>query len=283
MKFAYAYAIIPEMNFNLEQVIRDIAPLKKMVLADNDPHGYKERTALLGKGYQGGVVSGFGSAAVKHTETQVSGRISETHVHKELEEYAKLSKLAIEKGIHCAPYLDIAVREDDQKRHSYAFMPKLDGITSKSEGALEKMLAIGTDGLKTFFEDYLTVHELGFVTDTATKADNLIVTDKNINMIDMLVIYKAQQKLVPETQQCAYFFAVDTILGHWHRELLTPKGNTNLEFAKSSDELSHKRKMLTELARNVESALRWTSNSSNARGWAKKVRQSDFMRELILD
>jgi len=280
------------MNFNISHVERDIVPLKKMVLADNDPHGYKQSTTFLGLGYQGGVVSGYGSAAVKHTEehivtdalggTNYYDRAAKLVGHRMLEEYKRLSTLAMNRGIHCAPYLDTTTREDDKKRHHYAFMPKLDGITSKSEGAIEKMLAIGTDGLKTFFKDYLAVHELGFVTDIATKADNLIVTDKNINMIDMIVAYKGQQKLAPETQQCAYYFAVDTILGHWQRELLKPKGKTKSEFEKNKNEIHQKRKMLVELAGNVESVLKWISNSSKARTTAKHIRKCDFSQDITL-
>jgi len=260
------------MDFDIEQVNTDIPKAKRIVLAGNDPYTYERHMTFIAKGFCDGVVHSYGSAAVKRKGYAIGGAGFANYMNAIafIENYIRKSEIGMEREIHFAPCRDYATKQDDDSRHTYAFMPKIDGVTIKSLSGLEKLLGIGTGGLKTFFEDIEKAFDIGFFPDTMPESDNCIVTPKHINMIDFF-IHNRNAPISPEDRQSLNGTAVDIILEHWH---------TRIVALKNKDEAKNLRKMFLELAGNTESALSHIKDNSHAKAKVQAYRESDFPNKV---
>jgi hypothetical protein len=163
------------MDFDLGIVRCDAIRMKEHIKC----HGF-ESLDYLGGGRNGDVY-GYGSAAAKRQLFVIGAPLE-----KIFEKYIMESEKGIKRGIHFAPYLDYSIHgHNNYAVAGVSYMPKINGVTLKSDGALERLVNIGSGGIKTFFNDYWAIRECGFDTDDHYLADNYIVSDNHINMIDL--------------------------------------------------------------------------------------------------
>jgi len=281
---------ISEMDFKLSKVRKDIPKLKDIVLNNDFYTLHTDATdglTRLGSG-NFGIVHGYGSAAVKREIDTISENRSynwkgETVAAKDMspkfaEMYEKaiaLGDKGIQEGLHFAPYLDYAIKEVDNHRLRYAFMPRINGETLKSKNGLFRLVSVGAEGLKTFFEDHTTLHRIGLAFDDSdTTADNCIITDNNLNMVDIGIA--SVIPIIDDTEmQRLNLYGAATVLNHWHDFLVQTNINTT-ELAKL------RREAFKELAGNTETALSKVKNSSQALGKVKVMQKSDFSKRIMI-
>jgi hypothetical protein len=63
-------------------------------------------------------------------------------------------------------------------------MPKLSGIAMDDENALAKIVSLGENGVRKYFEDYMALRRIGFGHESHIDR-NFIISDKAINFIDL--------------------------------------------------------------------------------------------------
>ncbi|MDR0462084.1 MAG: hypothetical protein LBG88_01980 [Christensenellaceae bacterium] len=210
------------MNFDFTEVKKDIKALKAR-------SGDLTELKPLGIGGDEADVYEYASVAVK------SFKSHKPSVMKEIKNNIKLSRVGIKRGINFAPYIDF----EKKGQEVFAYMPKVDGVRLTDDNALEKLVAIGPEGLKKFFDDYIAVNEIGFLTDV--NVNNYLVSDKGINMVDLGI---NNGRPIDKKFNCR---DAKAILDYWQNKIAL-----NPVFGPEGD----KKKMLVkELARNTESVL----------------------------
>jgi len=226
------------MDFDVAQVKEDIAKLKELVLA-----GKFSSLERLGHGIEGSVWGAYNNCAVVkaiHAEKTLAAN------PERIQELITIGAKAMERDLDFVPYLECV-----QKRHTYIFMPKINGVTTKKNKGLPALVDIGVSGLEAYFHNYKEGHDIGFHVDNCPDADNLIVSYRspNIKFIDP---DKGAAKIAPRKLNR---IAAELLLDYWfHRR----------------NETKETQELFTELVVNTQSALRGKKDADLAR---KRVEQ----------
>jgi|GEM_PF-4454400 len=172
----------------------DISKLKQFVLTNDD---YRTKLGMPKSGENADVYF-LDNAAVKCERTNKTQRPT-------VEKYIERSQLGVKRGINIVPILDYAEKQEKYRTEfkfdncsltTFSFMPKVDGLVIGEDGSLDKLLALGVNGFKKFFEDYIDLHAIGFFTDTNPK--NFIIGDKCISFIDLYVDKEIKGAIEPD-------------------------------------------------------------------------------------
>jgi len=227
------------MSYCLKFVKNDIKEAKEIILGSDN---YGKDMKPLGLGHSGATILGYRNAAIKRERMNPDDGECTWHGHSlttsQIDKYMELSKIGMERGYHFIPYLD-CIKKD---LNTFSFMPKITGATIKSADGLKSLLEIGTRGLKVFFNDYVGLHEIGFVADNNELADNYLVGFKNIFMFDMNVTQSPEQnkeKLVTQ--------AMHEVFNCWH-------------YSMDDD----KKRMFKEHVGNIRDALKLVGHNTEA-------------------
>jgi hypothetical protein len=184
-------------------------------------------------------VYSFADTAIKHTETDIikeatkltgkeepsSSDIAETwqsmagfYAH-----YVRLGKVAMKNGIHIAPHVGFALKQNGNMTEIFEFMLRIVGDTIKGPKGFEALKTLGRDGMENFFCDYVMAHKIGFEVDNNRMADNYSIADGKVHMFD-LHLSEPRKGVSIDKLLCG---ALDALFEYWHDSMtIVSKGQT---------------------------------------------------------
>jgi len=147
-----------------------------------------------------------------------------------------IGQKAMEQGIGVVPVLDYEINKGERSclLTTLAFMPRINGSGIKTINGLTGLANLPIDGYRDFIRSYVDAYRLGIIVDNNEQADNYMVDDKNIHMVD----YRARW-IAPPSVLCAIMrkkhvrIAAGVILHYWYNEIRKAKKSRYIGFEES--------------------------------------------------